>query len=151
MVSEQVYRAKLNELEYSEQTVVFEVEGRHIREFDRELYLQFVYYPAEMIAIADQVLKGLYSRYFLEPETDAYSRTVKQSRMEGLMLGLRRLHEDEEVCIRQLGPNQIGRMVAIRAIVIRVSDVFPELKRAWFRCEFCYDELGVALCNAKVQ
>lgn len=75
--------------------MIFEVEGRHIREFDRELYLQFVYYPAEMIAIADQVLKSLYNRYFLEQETDAYTRNIKQSRMEGLMLGLRRLHEEE--------------------------------------------------------
>ena len=60
LVSEQVYRIKLNDLEQLEDISVFEIEGKHIREFDRELYLQLVYFPAEMISCFDTVIRDLY-------------------------------------------------------------------------------------------
>lgn len=35
IVSEQLYRSKLNEMDNLDEMVIFEVEGKHIREFDR--------------------------------------------------------------------------------------------------------------------
>lgn len=45
----------------------------------------------------------------------------------------------------------IGKLVMLRAIVVRTSDVYPEMKRAWFRCEHCGDECGIDLINARIQ
>ena len=46
---------------------------------------------------------------------------------------------------------EIGRLVLVRAIVIRVSEIFPEMKRAYFRCYHCSDEVFVDMVNARVQ
>lgn len=53
---------------------VYEVQGTHLKEFDQEIYYQFIYFPAEMISCFDFVLKSLYDKYFVEPETDASKR-----------------------------------------------------------------------------
>lgn len=45
---------------------IFEVDGRHIKDFDKELYLQFIFFPAEMICCFDDVIKDLYEKNFIE-------------------------------------------------------------------------------------
>lgn len=123
-MSERIYRIKLNDLP-DDESVIFEVEGKHLREFDRELYLQFIYYPAEMISIFDMVLKNLFGRYFVEPETIDSEKTVKEIRQAAIMVGIKGLHEEDVLCVRELGPKNIGKLIMIRAIVIRMSEVYP--------------------------
>jgi hypothetical protein len=43
-VTELIYRNQLNELELLESTI-FEVQGTHLKDYDRELYYQFIYFP----------------------------------------------------------------------------------------------------------
>jgi DNA replicative helicase MCM subunit Mcm2 (Cdc46/Mcm family) len=45
--------------------------------------------------------------------------------MSTLLMGLKGLHEDELLCVKELGPKSIGRLVMVRAIVVRVSEVIP--------------------------
>ena len=71
---------------------MFEVEGRHLKEFDRELYLQLIYYPAEIISLFDAVLKNLFGRYFVEPETVPSERSIKEIRQASIMVGIKGLH-----------------------------------------------------------
>lgn len=104
-----------------------------------------------MISCFDTVIKELYERYFIEPETDLQTRSNRQLRQAQLLVGLKGLHEEERICVKELGPQQIGRLILLRAIVIRVSEVFPEMKRAWFKCENCEDELCIDMVNARVQ
>lgn len=144
VVSEKVYRAQLNELEVMESTT-FAVDGRHIKEFDRELYLQFVFFPAEMISCFDDVLKELYEKYFIEPETDLPTRAARKNRKQSLMMEIRHLDEEELICMKDLRPVMIGRLVFLRGIVIRSSDLYPEMKSAYFSCMFCGHSLMVDL------
>jgi DNA replication licensing factor MCM4 len=37
--------------------------------------------------------------------------------------------------IRDLDPSHIDKLVSIKGIVIRNSDIIPEMKEAYFRCE----------------
>ena len=53
--------------------------------------------------------------------------------------------------MKELGPLEIGRLVLVRAIVIRVSEIFPEMKRAYFKCCHCNDDVYVDMVNARVQ
>lgn len=103
----------------------FEVDGRHIKEFDKELYLQFNFFPAEMICCFDDVIKELYEKYFIEPETDPYTRSVKRNKQSSLMMEIKHLDEEEQVFMKNLRPNMIGRLVFLRGIVIRSSDIYP--------------------------
>lgn len=104
-----------------------------------------------MISCFDSVIRDLFERHFVEPETNPNTRSRQQSRVGTLLLGLKELHDEELLCVKELGPQSIGRLVMVRAIVVRVSEVVPEMKRAWFRCEHCGDELGVDMLNARVQ
>ncbi len=52
MISEKIYYTQLCGVDLYEANV-FIVQGKHIKEFDRELYHQFIYFPAEMISIFD--------------------------------------------------------------------------------------------------
>lgn len=44
---------------------VFEVKGTHLKEYNQEIYYQFIYFPAEMISCFDLVLKSLYETFFI--------------------------------------------------------------------------------------
>mmetsp|Transcript_19598 Transcript_19598/g.14312 ORF Transcript_19598/g.14312 Transcript_19598/m.14312 type:complete len:97 (-) Transcript_19598:519-809(-) len=47
---------------------------------------------------------------------------------------MRRLHK-----IRDLDPSHIDKLITIKGIVIRNSDVIPEMKEACFRCDKCHN------------
>ena len=47
------------------------------------------------------------------------------------MMGIKYLDELTEV--KNLGPKNINRLICFRGIVIRASEVYPEMKRALFR------------------
>jgi DNA replication licensing factor MCM4 len=150
VVSEKVYRGQLNDMEATEGSC-FEVDGRHIKEFDRELYLQFVYFPAEMISCFDDVLKALFEKYFIEPETDIPTKASRIHRRHKLMMNIRHLDEEELICMKDLRPCMIGRLVFLRGIVIRSSDLYPEMKSACFTCSRCTHTLKIDLENARVK
>ena len=40
--------------------------------------------------------------------------------------------------IRELGPAHIEKLVSLRGIVIRTSDIVPEMKEAHFTCTKCF-------------
>lgn len=130
---------------------IFEVDGRHIKEFDKELYLQFNFFPAEMVCCFDDVIRALYEKYFIEPETDHYTRTIKKNKQSELMMEIKHLDEEEQLCMKDLRPNFIGRLVFLRGIVIRSSDIYPEMKSAFFKCVVCAHTLTLPLENAKVK
>ena len=47
--------------------------------------------------------------------------------------------------VRELGPNNIDKLVSLRGIVIRNSDVVPEMKEAVFMCVKCQREETVSI------
>lgn len=64
-------------------------------------------------------------------------------------MGIKYLDELTEV--KNLGPKNINRLICFRGIVIRTSEVYPEMKKALFRCTQCREEITVGLENAKIQ
>lgn len=56
---------------------------------------------------------------------------------EKLMMGLTTLEKEEISIMRNLTPKDINRLVCIRGIVIRCSEIYPEMKSALFRCTNC--------------
>jgi DNA replication licensing factor MCM4 len=39
--------------------------------------------------------------------------------------------------MRDLNPKDINKLISIKGIVIRCSDIYPEMKDAVFECEIC--------------
>lgn len=147
-MTELIYRNQLNDLELLESTI-FEVNGTHLKEFDRELYYQFIYFPIEMISFFDHTLKRLYERCFIDNSHSDLARTEREQRKEKLMVGIK--HLDTHTSIKSLGPKNINRLISVRGIVIRASEVYPDMKTAFFRCSNCRTETKVGLDHARVQ
>ena len=48
---------------------ILNVSAVDIKEFDREMYYQFIYFPAEMISSFDQTIQSMYQRMFIDMAT----------------------------------------------------------------------------------
>ncbi len=90
-----------------------------------------------MISCFDEVIKEIYEKYFIEPETDITSKRFKKLKKGQIMMGIKNLDEEENIQVKQLGPQFIGKLVSIRGIIIRSSDIIPEMKSAFFICSVC--------------
>eukprot|EP00826_Nyctotherus_ovalis_P004323 TRINITY_DN1092_c0_g1_i1.p1 TRINITY_DN1092_c0_g1~~TRINITY_DN1092_c0_g1_i1.p1 ORF type:complete len:596 (+),score=169.48 TRINITY_DN1092_c0_g1_i1:701-2488(+) len=53
--------------------------------------------------------------------------------------------------MRDLGPNDVDKLIALRGIVIRTSDIVPEMRDAFFRCTVCGQEETATLERAMIQ
>lgn len=146
---EKIYRSQLIEMQDTE-AIVFEVDGRHLLAANRRLYLQFIYYPVEMISCFDQVIKDLYEKYFIEGETNEVTRANKMEKKQRLMLDIRHIAEADVTLIKNLNSSKIGHLVAIQGIVIRSSEIYPEMKTACFCCAYCDHNVEIELENARV-
>jgi DNA replication licensing factor MCM4 len=152
IVMERIYSNQLNELAMDMvPSLLFEVNAAHLHEFDSQLYLMFVYFPAEMISCFDAVLRELFQRFFVEPETNEATRVQRMIKRELILVSLKRLRREEQHTLRDLGPQHIGRLVSLQGIVIRMSEIHPEMKRAHFRCGKCKATVDIDLENARVR
>lgn len=129
------YLDDLKNLAHDEMSNELEVEALHIKEFDAEMYYQFIYFPAEMISSFDLVIKSMYERMFIDPETNPLELEKKRLRRERLMVSIVGLQH--QTILKDLSPKDINRLISFRGIVIRCSDINPEMKAAAFKCSHC--------------
>jgi len=61
----------------------------------------------------------------------------KQLKKERLLVAIGNLGEVK--VMRDIGPECVNRLISFRGIVVRTSDVVPEMKRAVFKCVRCDD------------
>lgn len=74
-----------------------------------------------MIMCFDNVVKELFQKYYIEAETNDYTRSLKVNKKSQLMVGFHHLAPEELVCLKGLTPRHIGRLVCVRGLVIRES------------------------------
>jgi DNA replication licensing factor MCM4 len=122
-----IYLLQIREIKITEQYIL-NLDGSHINTFDRSLYLQLINYPNEMIPIMDIVTNQIYSELnFQNSEQKPHSNLI-QVRIFNLLTTSR---------IRDLGPNDIDKLIMIRGISVRNSEIIPEMREAFFRCLIC--------------
>ena len=133
------YIQLLNEIKQTE-IYVLTVNCDHIYQFDRSLYQQLVNYPSDIIPLfdlgANDLFKQLNGESALEDDFKIQVRTNK----------LRHL-----TSMRELGPEKMDMLVAIKGIVIRCSDIVPDMRIATFRCAQCGFLEKVTLERGKVE
>uniref|UniRef100_A0ACD5VM19 Uncharacterized protein n=1 Tax=Avena sativa TaxID=4498 RepID=A0ACD5VM19_AVESA len=99
-----------------------DVDAHDVFDHDPDLYGKMVRYPLEVLAIFDIVLMDLVAR--IEPLFEKHIQT-------------RIYNLKSSICLRNLNPSDIEKMVSIKGMIIRCSSVIPELKEAVFRCLVC--------------
>lgn len=119
---------------------ILNVDATHIYTFDKSLYLQIINFPSEMIPIMDNVANTLFAELFSsnpDSKPNSYIQVIiinliKQSR------------------IRDLGPDDIDKLISITGLTIRTSEIIPELKEAFFKCCVCDNRELSSLTRAKI-
>lgn len=135
-----IYLDQLRDINVSEQYIL-NLDGSHINRFDRTLYLQLINYPNEMIPIMDIVTNQIYTDLHYSNSDQKPSHNLIQVRIYNLLNTSR---------IRDLGPNDIDKLIMIRGISVRNSEIIPEMREAFFRCLICGKVENSTLQRSKV-
>lgn len=104
------------------------IEGMDVKAFNATLYMYLIKYPAETILIFDKIINSIY-----------IDRHVDKSRNENFDKNIlsRIINLEEETRVRDLNPNSINKLLSVKGVIIRCSDIYPEMKDAYFRCVNC--------------
>jgi DNA replication licensing factor MCM4 len=133
------YVQLLNEIKQSE-IYVLTVDCDHIYQFEKSLYQQLVNYPSDIIPLfdlaANELFKQMNGENALNDEVKIQVRTNKLRHITSM---------------RELGPEKMDMLVAIKGIVIRCSDIVPDMRIASFRCAQCGFLEKVTLERGKVE
>uniref|UniRef100_A0A7S1A1C7 DNA replication licensing factor MCM4 n=1 Tax=Noctiluca scintillans TaxID=2966 RepID=A0A7S1A1C7_NOCSC len=119
--------------------VKFPISGTHIWEFNKSLYNNLVNFPSEVIPIIDRELWNISVRILADEPEDL---GVCQAQIHAL-------HDKDAKLMRMMNPSDIEKLVSIKGIVIRCSDLVPDMMAATFRCivEDCKHEVSVPLSH----
>jgi len=112
--------------------IKFRIDGLHIRDFNEKFYSQLINFPTEVIPIIDRELWNISVR-MLEDEPDNVGTCQAK---------VFNLHEKDARNMRDVDPDDIERLISVKGIVIRCSDLVPDMMTASFKCTS-------ESCNAK--
>ncbi|KAK6588449.1 DNA replication licensing factor MCM4 like AAA+ ATpase [Cryptosporidium xiaoi] len=105
---------------------------RHIENFNKELYYTIVSLPSDSIVFMDEVI---------ESEIESI---LGEEYLKDFALPKVRVFDNIKICnMREVNPSDIEQLISIRGIVIRCSDIIPEMQKAVFRCTHTYHVNGV--------
>ncbi|CAD2113178.1 DNA replication licensing factor MCM4, putative [Plasmodium vinckei] len=124
----------------------FEVDLTHIYFFNKKLYKLIIEYPSDCISEIDKIISAKYNSLMalvLEGETQSGSPGMQNGNNINDMNGninkqdycrVRFFNKRHKDTPRKLGPNQIETLVCIKGVIIRCSNIIPEMTMAAFKC-----------------
>ncbi|KAG7262467.1 hypothetical protein CRUP_007179, partial [Coryphaenoides rupestris] len=122
-LNEPLYMQKLEEISIVGDPVL-NVNCGHVSTFDAELYRQLVCYPQEVIPTFDMAVNELFFERFpdsvLEHQIQVRPYNALKTRN-----------------MRSLNPEDIDQLITISGMVIRTSQLIPEMQEAFFQCQVC--------------
>lgn len=117
------YLTKLEEI-YTLESPFLNVNCQHIHEFDDNLYRQMVAYPQEVIPVFDMATNELFHELYPEAQLPH-------------QINVRPYNVMRAINLRNLNPEDINQLVTLSGMVIRCSDIIPEMNEAFFECSVC--------------
>uniref|UniRef100_A0A8C3GC65 DNA replication licensing factor MCM4 n=1 Tax=Cyclopterus lumpus TaxID=8103 RepID=A0A8C3GC65_CYCLU len=122
-LNEPLYMQKLEEISVVGDPVL-NVNCLHVQSFDAELYRQLICYPQEVIPTFDMAVNELFFERFpdsiLEYQIQVRPYNALKTRN-----------------MRNLNPEDIDQLITISGMVIRTSQLIPEMQEAFFQCQVC--------------
>ncbi|XP_023699148.1 DNA replication licensing factor MCM4 [Paramormyrops kingsleyae] len=122
-LNEPLYMQKLEEINVVGEPVL-NVNCGHLQAFDADLYRQLISYPQEVIPTFDMAVNELFFERFpdsiLEHQIQVRPYSAVKTRN-----------------MRNLNPEDIDQLITISGMVIRTSQLIPEMQEAFFRCQVC--------------
>merc|ERR1719394_1831896 len=93
-------------------------------QFDEELYRQLVCYPQEVIPVLDMAVNEMYFAKYPDSELPH-------------QIQVRPFNAEKTSNMRELNPADIDQLITINGMVIRSSNLIPEMAEAFFQCSNC--------------
>ena len=146
---EPYYMTRLNEIRQSE-IYNLNIDCEHLLLFSRntkKLYDQLVRYPQEIVPLFDLVVFQEFNN------TRRGLDNNDPDDLEGdnnIRIQVRTFNLKEHSRMRNLNPSDVDQLVAIRGMVIRTSNLIPDLKMAFFRCNACNNSKEVMMDRGRI-
>jgi len=134
---------KWEECQLKEKGIKFPIDAGHVHQFSPRLYNNLLNFPTEVIPIFDRELWNISVRTLqAEPED-----------LGTVQVQVHSLLEKDHRIMRTINPGDIEKLVTIKGIVIRCSDLAPDMLSAVFRCtvEDCKNEVSVPLSQWEIE
>jgi DNA replication licensing factor MCM4 len=109
----------------------------HIQMFDEDLYRQLVCYPQEVIPTLDMAAGEIFNEKF--PDLDLRHQ-----------IQVRPFNADKTANMRALDPQDIDQLITITGMVIRASDLIPEMSQAHFVCSVCKNTADIDIERGRI-
>ncbi|XP_033838072.2 DNA replication licensing factor MCM4 isoform X1 [Periophthalmus magnuspinnatus] len=122
-LNEPLYMQKLEEISVVGDPVL-NVNCLHIQTFDAELYRQLISYPQEVIPTFDMAVNELFFERFPDSILE-------------FQIQVRPYNALKTRNMRSLNPEDIDQLITISGMVIRTSQLIPEMQEAFFQCQVC--------------
>ncbi|XP_028831134.1 DNA replication licensing factor MCM4 [Denticeps clupeoides] len=122
-LNEPLYVQKLEEISVVGEPVL-NVNCGHVQAFDGDLYRQLVSYPQEVIPTFDMAANELYFERFPDSALEHQIQVRPYNALKTRNM-------------RSLNPEDIDQLITISGMVIRTSQLIPEMQEAFFRCQVC--------------
>ncbi|KAG4076715.1 hypothetical protein HA402_002002 [Bradysia odoriphaga] len=122
-LNEPLYMQKLEEIHTLEEPFL-NVNCSHLKTFDENLYRQLISYPQEVIPTFDMAIN------------EKYFELYPDSQLEH-QIQVRPFNAEHTKNMRALNPEDIDQLITISGMVIRTSNIIPEMREAFFKCIVC--------------
>ncbi|KAJ8042333.1 DNA replication licensing factor mcm4-A [Holothuria leucospilota] len=131
-----VYMQKLEEIQALELPFL-NINCSHLQSFDSGLYRQLVNYPQEVIPTFDMAVNEMFFEKFPEASLEH-------------QIQVRTYNTEKTQNMRSLNPEDIDKLITISGMVIRTSQLMPEMREAFFRCYVCSFETSVEIDRGRI-
>lgn len=153
--TEPLYPALIRQLKEVECSVLnLDLSNLQAFEPTRSLYWQVLRFPQEIIPIMDIVVNELAAELVPQPSDtvttalDAAIGTAMPVFQEPIQV--RPFNCGRNINMRELNPEDIDQLVAVKGLVIRSSNIIPDMRTAFFRCFICGYSLTVDNFRGKI-
>lgn len=140
---EYYYRRRLQEIHETRELII-DIDCQDFYTSELEyllLYKKLIQYPNEMIPALDLAVYQQFISMFPDDPT-----LESGERIQVRTFNLHKLSR-----MRQLDPEDIDMVVALRGMVVRVSPVIPDMKTAKFRCTLCNAEAEASIDRGVIE
>lgn len=122
-LSEPFYMQKLEEIHSLEEPFL-NINCAHLKTFDEGLYRQLICYPQEVIPTFDMAINEMFF--------ERYPAAILEHQIQ-----VRPFNAEKTRNMRALNPEDIDQLISISGMVIRTSNIIPEMREAFFKCIVC--------------
>ncbi|CAH0552145.1 unnamed protein product [Brassicogethes aeneus] len=133
---EPLYLQKLEEIHTLEEPFL-NVNCSHMETYDANLYRQLVCYPQEVIPTFDMTVNEMFYQ--------RYPAAVLEHQIQ-----VRPFNAEKTKNMRALNPEDIDQLITISGMVIRTSNIMPEMREAFFKCIVCQFSTCVEIDRGRI-